>query len=64
MGASALSNAKAIAARYHKKVPYIRNLPAATVGIILALVFVNAVVWAGVGIVLVRFASIHYRRHD
>lgn len=41
------------AARYHKRVPGIRKLPLPAAGIILALVTVNVVVWAAVGIVLV-----------
>jgi hypothetical protein len=40
--------------RYHGKIPYVRKLPAAVVGIILAVAVANAVVWAAVGVVLVR----------
>ena len=38
---------------YHGKVPLIRKLPVAAVGIILAVAFANAVAWAAVGVVLV-----------
>ncbi|KAI5781157.1 high-affinity nickel transport protein-like protein [Geopyxis carbonaria] len=49
---SLLKGAKSAAERYHGKIPLIRKLPAAVVGIILAVAFVNALVWGGVGVVL------------
>lgn len=50
---SPLLNAKSTVVRYHGKIPYVRRLPAAVVGIILAVIVVNAIVWAAVGVVLV-----------
>ncbi|KAF8540849.1 high-affinity nickel-transport protein-domain-containing protein [Trichophaea hybrida] len=52
METTTLLSAKLAAERYHSKIPYIRKLPAAVVGIILAVFFVNALVWAAVGVVL------------
>jgi len=38
---------------YHGKIPWIKKLPIAAVGIILAVALANAVIWAAVGVVLV-----------
>lgn len=56
METTALLSAKLAAERYHSKIPYIRKLPVAVVGIILVVFFVNALVWAAVGVVLVCMA--------
>ena len=37
----------------HKRIPGVRKLPVPAVAIIIALVFVNAIVWVAVGILLV-----------
>lgn len=39
---------------YHSRIPYVRKLPLSAIAIILTLILVNIVVWAGVGVVLVR----------
>lgn len=41
------------ASGYHSRVPYISKLPFPAIAIIVALVTVNLVVWAAVGVVLV-----------
>jgi hypothetical protein len=56
-----LINAKRAAERYHGKIPYVRKLPAAVVGIILAVAVVNAMVWTAVGVVLVSALPSEYR---
>jgi high-affinity nickel-transport protein len=38
---------------YHSRVPYISKLPFPAIAIIVALIAVNLVVWAAVGVVLV-----------
>jgi high-affinity nickel-transport protein len=42
------------ASRYHARVPYLSRLPFPALAIIVTLIVVNLLVWAGVGIVLVR----------
>jgi hypothetical protein len=39
---------------YHGRVPYLRRLPFRSLAAIVALISVNLLTWAGVGIVLVR----------
>lgn len=41
------------ASEYHARVPYISKLPFPAITIIVALIVVNLVVWAAVGVVLV-----------
>jgi hypothetical protein len=43
------------AALYHERIPIIRRLPLSVIGVIVTVLFVNIVVWAGVGIVLVSY---------
>lgn len=43
---------------YHSRIPYLRRLPFPAIAIILTLIMVNLLVWAAVGIVLVRSANI------
>ena len=38
---------------YHAKVPVVKKLPVPVIGIILALILINLIVWAAVGVVLV-----------
>jgi hypothetical protein len=47
-------NASNKASTYHARVPYLRRLPFSAIAIITTLIFVNLLVWAAVGIVLVR----------
>ncbi|KAL7272575.1 hypothetical protein RUND412_004611 [Rhizina undulata] len=47
-----LANAKIVAHKYHERIPYLKKLPSSVIGIILLLIFINAIVWAGVGVVL------------
>ena len=42
------------ASSYHARVPYLNKLPFAAIGIIITLIFINLIVWAAVGVVLVR----------
>jgi high-affinity nickel-transport protein len=39
---------------YHAQIPYLRRLPFPVIAIIITLIAVNLLVWAAVGIVLVR----------
>lgn len=41
------------ATEYHSQTPYLRRLPFPAIAIIVTLIFVNLLVWAAVGIVLV-----------
>jgi high-affinity nickel-transport protein len=50
---SMLNNFANKANTYHSRIPYVRKLPLSAIAIILTLIFVNIVVWAGVGVVLV-----------
>lgn len=50
------------ASTYHARVPYLRKLPFAAIAIILILIFVNLVVWAAAGIVLVQICPHLVRR--
>lgn len=51
---SFLSNASKKASEYHSRVPYLSKLPFPAIAIIITLIVVNLVVWAAVGVVLVR----------
>jgi high-affinity nickel-transport protein len=51
---SLLRNVSAKASRFHARVPYLKRLPFPAIAIILTLIIVNLVVWAAVGIILVR----------
>lgn len=42
------------ASAYHIRIPYLNKLPFAAVGIIVTLIVINLIVWAVVGVVLVR----------
>lgn len=42
------------ASEYHSRVPYISKLPFPAIAIIVTLIVVNLLVWAAVGVVLVR----------
>lgn len=48
-----LGQLKSRVIKYHSQIPYLRKLPAPVIGIIAALVMVNLICWAGVGVVLV-----------
>lgn len=50
---SAFSGLSKKASEYHARVPYISKLPFPAIAIIVALIVVNLVVWAAVGVVLV-----------
>lgn len=50
---SFLRNASNKASEYHAQIPYLRRLPFAVISIIITLIFVNLLVWAAVGVVLV-----------
>jgi hypothetical protein len=39
--------------RLHEKTPLLKKIPAKNLGIILLLIFVNCIVWAAVGVILV-----------
>jgi len=39
--------------KHYRQIPYLRKLPAPATGIIVALVVVNLICWAGAGVVLV-----------
>lgn len=39
---------------YHERIPGVRKLPLAAIGIIVAVAFANALAWVATGIVLVR----------
>lgn len=54
---SLFANISNKAATYHAQVPYLRRLPFSAIAIISTLIFVNLVVWAAVGAVLVRSQS-------
>ena len=41
-------------ALYHERIPIIRRLPLSVIAIIIAVLLVNLIVWAGVGVVLVN----------
>jgi hypothetical protein len=41
------------ASGYHAQIPYLSKVPGSAIAIILTLIFVNAVVWAAVGVILV-----------
>jgi len=49
---SIFRNASTKASRYHSQITYMRRLPFPAIAIIVALVVVNVLVWAAVGIVL------------
>lgn len=51
---SFLRNASKKATEYHAQIPYLRKLPFPVIAIIVTLIIVNLLVWAAVGIVLVR----------
>jgi len=53
-GNSLLKNWTSKASRYHTRVPYLNRLPFPALAIIITLIGVNLLVWAAVGIVLVR----------
>lgn len=54
MGALALKKAvNSWVIACHRRTPGIRKLPCPAVGVIVALVFANAIVWVAVGILLV-----------
>ena len=42
------------ASEYHSRVPGLKKLPFSAVAIIVILILVNALIWAAVGVVLVR----------
>jgi high-affinity nickel-transport protein len=42
------------ASKYHARVPYLQKLPFPAIAIIVTLIVVNLLVWAAVGIVLVK----------
>lgn len=42
------------ASMYHAQVPYLNKVPGSAIAIIITLILVNALVWAAVGVVLVR----------
>lgn len=51
---SLFSNVSKKASEYHARVPYISKLPFPAIAIIVALIIINLIVWAVVGVVLVR----------
>lgn len=51
---SFFSNASRKASEYHSCVPYLSKLPFPAIAIIVTLIVVNLLVWAAVGVVLVR----------
>ena len=56
---SFLKSLSSKAAVYHGRVPYISKLPFPAVAIIIVIAVVNVLVWAAVGIVLVR--QLHWK---
>lgn len=61
---SFFGNVSAKASNYHARVPYLRKLPFAAIAIIATLIIINALVWAAVGIVLVRLHHQIQRRNS
>ena len=51
-------NIKGKIAKYHQSIPGLRKFPLPAVAIIVGLGFLNAVVWAIIGVVLVRHQSV------
>ena len=43
---------------YHGRTPYLRKIPLAALGLIGLIALINALVWAAVGVVLVRKVSL------
>lgn len=60
---SYLQNVSQKASTYHSRIPYLRRLPFPAIAIIVTLIVVNLLVWAAVGVVLVRL-SFCYKRLD
>jgi high-affinity nickel-transport protein len=52
---SFFSNASRKALEYHSRVPYLSKLPFPAIAIIVTLIAINLLVWAAVGVVLVRY---------